>query len=206
MIRGIYVFGVLFLFTSAFEITAQSFPNKMIYGHVSAGLARSEDGLKFLIKQSASQWTPMVNIGAGYRFNKNLGMEILNASMITTLKAEGVLVANGQGAKVTARHSNIVISPVFYFPTSNKSELFIRTGLGFLFSNTSINTASNSKVQKSTSNIGYMVTLGYAHSVSAKLAVTAQFDFSDAYGSNDVWTGDLGLLTIGIRYSLTDKS
>jgi hypothetical protein len=33
------------------------------------------------------------------------------------------------------------------------------------------------------------------------MTLTAQFDFSDAYGSEDVWTGDLGLLNLGVKYS-----
>ncbi len=39
------------------------------------------------------------------------------------------------------------------------------------------------------------------HKVSARMTLTAQFDFSDAYGSEDVWTGDLGFLNLGVRYS-----
>jgi opacity protein-like surface antigen len=121
--------------------------------------------------------------------------------MLTTLKADGALVSNNESAKVTASHSNVIISPIFYLPTSSKSELFLRTGAGLLLSNTKINSTSNPNFSKSTSNIGYMVSLGYAHKVSARMTLTAQFDFSDAYGSEDVWTGDLGFLNLGVRYS-----
>jgi opacity protein-like surface antigen len=110
-------------------------------------------------------------------------------------------MSNNESAKVTARHSNVIISPIFYLPISSKSELFLRTGAGILLSNTKINSMSNPNFSKSTSNIGYMVSLGYAHKVSARMTLTAQFDFSDAYGSEDVWTGDLGLLNLGVKYS-----
>lgn len=85
------LFLFLLLSTVVLEMKAQTMPSKTIYLSASAGLARSEDGIKFLIKNSASQWTPMVNIGLGYRFNKYLGIEIHAATMLTTLKAEGTL-------------------------------------------------------------------------------------------------------------------
>jgi opacity protein-like surface antigen len=199
MKKSLLIFGIVSLLTNS--VIAQTVPAKTFYMIGSFGLARSEDGLKFLELQSASQWTPKVNIGFGYRINKYLGIEIHSARMLTTLKADGTLVSNNEIAKVTARHSNVIISPIFYLPISSKSELFLRTGAGILHSNTKINSMSNPNFSKSTSNIGYMVSLGYAHKVSARMTVTAQFDFSDAYGSEDVWTGDLGLLNLGVKYS-----
>ena len=190
---------------SSIKVIAQTLPNKTLYVHASAGLARSEDGLKFMVKESASQWTPKANLGFGYRFNKYLGIETHAATMLTSLKANGTLVLNNEKAEVTARHSNVMISPKFYLPIGDKSELFLRTGLGFLLSQSEINSPSNPDFKKSTSNIGYMVSLGYAHKLTEKIVFTLQFDFSDPYGSKDVWEGDLGLLTAGIKYSLNHK-
>ena len=190
---------------SSIKIIAQTLPNKTLYVHASAGLARSEDGLKFMVKESASQWTPKANLGFGYRFNKYLGIETHAATMLTSLKANGTLVLNNEKAEVTARHSNVMISPKFYLPLGDKSELFLRTGLGFLLSQSEINSPSNPDFKKSTSNIGYMVSLGYAHKLTEKIVFTLQFDFSDPYGSKDVWEGDLGLLNAGIKYSLNHK-
>ncbi|MFN5231650.1 MAG: outer membrane beta-barrel protein [Bacteroidota bacterium] len=190
---------------SSIKVIAQTLPNKTLYVHASAGLARSEDGLKFMVKESASQWTPKANLGFGYRFNKYLGIETHAATMLTSLKANGTLVLNNEKAEVTARHSNVMISPKFYLPLGDKSELFLRTGLGFLLSQSEINSPSNPDFKKSTSNIGYMVSLGYAHKLTEKIVFTLQFDFSDPYGSKDVWEGDLGLLNAGIKYSLNHK-
>ncbi len=197
---------ILLLFcASSIQIIAQALPNQTLYAHASAGLARSEDGLKFIVKESASQWTPKLNLGIGYRFNKYLGIEIHAATMLTSLTANGTLVLNNEKAEVTASHSNVMISPKFYLPFGDKSELFLRTGLGFLFSQSEINSPSNPDFKKSTTNIGYMVTLGYAYRLSEKVVFTLQFDFSDPYGSKDVWEGDLGLLNVGIKYSLNKK-
>ena len=190
---------------SSIKVIAQTLPNKTLYVHASAGLARSEDGLKFMVKESASQWTPKANLGFGYRFNKYLGIETHAATMLTSLKANGTLVLNNEKAEVTARHSNVMISPKFYLPLGDKSELFLRTGLGFLLSQSEINSPSNPDFKKSTSNIGYMVSLGYAQKLTEKIVFTLQFDFSDPYGSKDVWEGDLGLLNAGIKYSLNHK-
>ena len=190
---------------SSIKVIAQTLPNKTLYVHASAGLARPEDGLKFMVKESASQWTPKANLGFGYRFNKYLGIETHAATMLTSLKANGTLVLNNEKAEVTARHSNVMISPKFYLPLGDKSELFLRTGLGFLLSQSEINSPSNPDFKKSTSNIGYMVSLGYAHKLTEKIVFTLQFDFSDPYGSKDVWEGDLGLLNAGIKYSLNHK-
>ena len=190
---------------SSIKVIAQTLPNKTLYVHASAGLARSEDGLKFMVKESASQWTPKANLGFGYRFNKYLGIETHAATMLTSLKANGTLVLNNEKAEVTAKHSNVMISPKFYLPLGDKSELFLRTGLGFLLSQSEINSPSNPDFKKSTSNIGYMVSLGYAHKLTEKIVFTLQFDFSDPYGSKDVWEGDLGLLNAGIKYSLNHK-
>ena len=190
---------------SSVKVIAQTFPNKTLYVHASAGLARSEDGLKFMVKESASQWTPKANLVVGYRFNKYLGIETHAATMLTSLKANGTLVLNNEKAEVTARHSNVMISPKFYLPFGDKSEIFLRTGLGFLLSQSEINSPSNPRFKKSTSNIGYMVSLGYAHKLTDKVVFTLQFDFSDPYGSKDVWEGDLGLLNAGIKYSLNKK-
>jgi len=197
---------LFFIFcASSVKVIAQTLPNKTLYVHASAGLARSEDGLKFMAKESASQWTPKLNLGIGYRFNKYLGIETHAATMLTSLKAKGTLVLNNEKAEVTARHSNVMISPKFYMPFGDKSELFLRTGLGFLISQSAINSPSNLDFKKSTTNIGYMVSLGYAYRLSEKVVFTLQFDFSDPYGSNDVWEGDLGLLNAGIKYSLNHK-
>lgn len=195
----------LILLTSSVKLIAQALPNKTLYVHASAGLARSEDGLKFMVKESASQWTPEVNLGIGYRFNKYWGIEIHAATMLTSLKAEGTLVLNNEKAQVTARHSNVMISPVFSLPLGDKSEILFRTGVGFLLSQSKINSPSNPDFKKSTSNIGYMVSLGYAKNISEKIVFNLQFDFSDPYGSEDVWEGDLGLLNAGIKYSLNHK-
>ena len=197
---------LFFLFcASSIKVIAQTLPNKTLYVHASAGLARSEDGLKFMVKESASQWTPKVNLGVGYRFNKYLGIETHAATMLTSLKANGTLVLNNEKAEVTARHSNVMISPKFYLPLGDKSELFLRTGLGFLLSQSEINSPSNPDFKKSTSNIGYMVSLGFAQKLTEKIVFTLQFDFSDPYGSKDVWEGDLGLLNAGIKYSINNK-
>ena len=190
---------------SSIKVIAQTLPNKTLYVHASAGLARSEDGLKFMVKESASQWTPKANLGFGYRFNKYLGIETHAATMLTSLKANGTLVLNNEKAEVTAKHSNVMISPKFYLPLGDKSELFLRTGIGFLLSQSEINSPSNPDFKKSTSNIGYMVSLGYAQKLTEKIVFTLQFDFSDPYGSKDVWEGDLGLLNAGIKYSLNHK-
>jgi len=190
---------------SSVKVIAQTLPNKTLYTHASAGLARSEDGLKFMVKESASQWTPKANLGIGYRFNKYFGIETHAATMLTSLKANGTLVLNNEKAEVTAIHSNVMISPKFYLPLGDKSEIFLRTGLGFLISQSEINSPSNPDLKKSTSNIGYMVSLGYAHKLTDKVVFTLQFDFSDPYGSKDVWEGDLGLLNAGIKYSLNNK-
>lgn len=184
------------------EANAQTLPNKTLYAHASVGLARSEDGLKFMVKESASQWTPKANLGIGYRFSKYLGIETHAATMLTSLKATGKLVTNNEKADVTARHSNVMISPKFYLPFGDKSEIFLRTGLGFLLSQSEINGPSNPDFKKSTTNIGYMVSLGYAHKLTDKVVFTLQFDFSDPYGSKDVWEGDLGLLNAGIKYKI----
>ena len=197
---------LFFLFcASSIKVIAQTLPNKTLYVHASAGLARSEDGLKFMVKESASQWTPKVNLGVGYRFNKYLGIETHAATMLTSLKANGTLVLNNEKAEVTARHSNVMISPKFYLPIGDKSEIFLRTGIGFLRSQSEINSPSNRDFKKSTANIGYMVALGYAHKLTDKVVFTLQFDFSDPYGSKDVWEGDLGLLNAGIKYLLNNK-
>jgi opacity protein-like surface antigen len=193
---------VVLLLCIYFEANAQTLPNKTLYAHASAGLARSEDGLKFMVKESASQWTPKANLGIGYRFSKYLGIETHAATMLTSLKATGKLVTNNEKADVTARHSNVMISPKFYLPIGDKSEIFLRTGVGFLLSQSTISSPSNPNFKKSTSNFGYMVSLGYAHKLTDKVVFTLQFDFSDPYGSKDVWEGDLGLLNAGIKYKI----
>jgi hypothetical protein len=206
MVSKLNIWLFLLLLCIYFEVNSQTLPNKTLYVHASAGLARSEDGLKFMVKESASQWTPKANLGIGYRFNKFLGIETHVATMLASLKAEGTLVGNSEKAEVTARHSNVMISPKFYLPFGDKSEIFLRTGVGFLLLQSMIGSPSNPSFEKSTSNLGYMVSLGYAHKLTDKIVFTLQFDFSDPYGSEDVWTGDLGLLNAGIKYSLNSMS
>jgi opacity protein-like surface antigen len=202
MVSKLNIWLFLLLLCIYFEVNSQTLPNKTLYVHASAGLARSEDGLKFMVKESASQWTPKANLGIGYRFNKFLGIETHAATMLTSLKATGKLVTNNEKADVRARHSNVMISPKFYLPFGDKSEIFLRTGVGFLLSQSTISSPSNPNFKKSTSNFGYMVSLGYAHKLTDKVVFTLQFDFSDPYGSKDVWEGDLGLLNAGIKYKI----
>jgi opacity protein-like surface antigen len=174
---------------------------KGLYLNASVGLSRSEDGLAFLKTTSTSQWKPMVNIGAGYRITRYLGIELSAATMVGELRAEGTLLLTSQKAKISARHSNLIFSPVLFLPVADRSEVFFRPGLGFLFSRSELAVDNVDSEVTNTSNLGYMVTLGYAHKLSDKLKVTLQFDFSDAYGEKKVWTGDLGLLHAGIRHS-----
>jgi hypothetical protein len=180
---------------------AGAMPSGTSYLSVSAGLARSEDGLGFLIKRSASQWTPMASIGAGYRFNRVLGIELRSAYMLTDLSADGTLISKNEPVSVTARHYSLVISPIFHLPLSGRSEVYLGTGVGLLFSNTEMNSASDPDLQTFTTNMGYMVTIGYARQLSSRVMATMQFDFSDPYGSEGVWEGDMGLLNIGIKYA-----
>ncbi len=198
----IKILSLLLLWMPILQTKAQIMSNKTFYLNASIGLARSEDGLDFLIKNSASQWTPMLNIGIGYRINKYLGVELNAATMLTELKAEGTLVSNNEKASINARHSNLIIGPIFHLPISSKSEIFLRTGVGLLLSKSEINSSSNPDFEKYTSNVGYKVTLGYARRVSTRLILMAEADFSDTYGSEDVWAGDIGLLNVGIKYSL----
>ena len=116
---------------SSIKVIAQTLPNKTLYVHASAGLARSEDGLKFMVKESASQWTPKANLGFGYRFNKYLGIETHAATMLTSLKANGTLVLNNEKAEVTARHSNVMISPKFTCPLVINLNYFFEQDLVF---------------------------------------------------------------------------
>ncbi|MFN5215160.1 MAG: hypothetical protein ACK5DY_11135, partial [Bacteroidota bacterium] len=74
---------------------------------------------------------------------KYLGIETHAATMLTSLKANGTLVLNNEKAEVTAIHSNVMISPKLYLPLGDKSEIFLRTGLGFLISQSEINSPSN---------------------------------------------------------------
>jgi opacity protein-like surface antigen len=205
MKQKIKIFILLLLSISISKVNAQIISSKSFYLNASAGLARSEDGIAFMVKNSASQWTPMLNVGVGYRLNKYVGIELNAATMLTELKADGTLVSNKEKAEITARHSNLVLSPVFYLPTGAKSEVFLRPGLGLLLSNSKIKSLSNPNFEKSNANVGYMVTLGYLRKLNNKMALSGQFDFSDSYGSADVWTGDVGLLTVGIKYSLNKQ-
>ena len=197
--------AVIILTTSIIELNAQSLPIKTIYIHASGGLARSEDGLKFLTTSSTSQWTPMLNVGIGFRLNKYISIETHAATMLISLKAEGILVSNNETVNISARHSNIMIGSKFNLPTGKKSDIFLRTSLGLLLSQSEIKNSTNTILKKPTSNIGYMITLGYARRLSNKVIATLQFDFSDPYGRKDVWEGDMGLLNAGIIYSLNNK-
>ncbi len=189
---------ILLLVTIATQ--SQTIKENTVYLNFSAGLSRSEDGLEFLVKESANQWSPMINIGVGYRFNKNLGIELNSSAMVTSIDANGALKSNNQQVKIEARHSNIIFSPVVFLPISNKSEIFLKVGYGVLFSQSKINTSLNNEDKVSTNNTGYLIGLGYNRQITNNIVLSAQFDFSDSYGKKEVWTGDLGLLHIGIRY------
>ena len=150
-------------------------PSGTSYVSASAGLARSEDGLGFLVKRSASQWTPMAGIGAGYRFNRVLGIALRSACMLTDLQAEGTLISNNEPVNVTARHCSLVIGPIFHLPLSGRSEVYLGTGAGLLFSNTEMNSPSDPDLQTFTTNIGYMVTIGYARQLSRRVMTTMAY-------------------------------
>ena len=184
------------------ESKAQTISGSTTYLHASAGLARSEDGLRFLSSYSASQWTPMLNVGLGHRFNRNIGLEAHAATMLTRLNAEGLSVSNNQKTSVAARHSNLMAGLKLFAPMSDRFEMFIRASVGMLFSRSDITAVSDLTLRKSTSNLGYMFSFGFAHRLAGKTVLTIQFDFSDPYGSEDVWYGDMGLLNIGMKFPL----
>lgn len=96
--------------------------------------------------------------------------------MVTNLKAEGALLITNEKVNVKARHSNVVITPSFHLPLDAKAKYFL-----------------NPKI------------LGYMKRITNALALTAQFDFSDAYGSKEVWESDLGVLNLGVKYALNKK-
>lgn len=194
------IFTILLIITSS-VIQSQTVKKNTVYFSISSGLSRSEDGLAFLLKDSAKQWSPMINLGVGYRYNKNFGLELNGSTMITPISAEGVLVSNNGNVEIEAKHSNIILSPKVFLPFSNKSEIFLKVGCGILFSKSTITTSSNNDNEVFTNNFGYLIGLGYNKKVGESLVFSAQFDFSDSYGKKDVWTGDLGLLHVGISYS-----
>lgn len=195
------IFTILLIITSSI-IQSQTVKKNAVYFNFSTGLSRSEDGLAFLVKSSAKQWSPMINVGVGYRYNKNFGLELNGSTMITPVSAEGVLVSNNGKVEIEAKHSNVILSPMFFLPFSNKSEIFLKVGCGILFSKSTIATSSNNDNELLTDNFGYLLGLGFNKKVSENLVLSAQFDFSDSYGKKEVWTGDLGLLHVGIRYSI----
>lgn len=184
---------------------SQTISKNAVYLNFSAGLSRSEDGLAFLVYNSASQYAPMLNVGLGYRLNNYLGFELNGATMIGSISATGTLVSNNQQADVKARHSNLVFSPVLSIPFSTKSEFIFKVGGGLLFSQTEINSTSNPDFKQFADNFGYLVALGYSRRINEKIALSAQFDFSDSYGDKDSWRGDLGLLNIGFKYRFKNK-
>ena len=194
------IFTILLIITSSI-IQSQTVKKNPVYFNFSSGLSRSEDGLAFLVNGSAKQWSPMINVGVGYRYNKNFGLELNGSTMITPISAEGVLVSNSGKVEIEAKHSNVILSPMVFLPFSNKSEIFLKVGCGILFSKSTIATSSNNDNEVFTDNFGYLIGLGYNKKVSENLVLSAQFDFSDSYGKKEVWTGDLGLLHVGIRYS-----
>ncbi|WP_162127480.1 outer membrane beta-barrel protein [Flavobacterium phycosphaerae] len=194
------IFTILLIITSSI-IQSQTVKKNAVYFNFSSGLSRSEDGLAFLVNGSAKQWSPMINVGVGYRYNKNFGLELNGSTMITPISAEGVLVINSGKVEIEAKHSNVILSPMVFLPFSNKSEIFLKVGCGILFSKSTIATSSNNDNEVFTDNFGYLIGLGYNKKVSENLVLSAQFDFSDSYGKKEVWTGDLGLLHVGIRYS-----
>lgn len=194
------IFTILLIITSSI-IQSQTVKKNAVYFNFSSGLSRSEDGLAFLVNGSAKQWSPMINVGVGYRYNKNFGLELNGSTMITPISAEGVLVSNSGKVEIEAKHSNVILSPMLFLPFSNKSEIFLKVGCGILFSKSTIATSSNNDNEVFTDNFGYLIGLGYNKKVSENLVLSAQFDFSDSYGKKEVWTGDLGLLHVGIRYS-----
>ena len=188
------------------ESKAQTISGRTTYLHASAGLARSEDGLRFLSSYSASQWTPMLNVGLGHRFNRNIGLEAHAATMLTRLNAEGMSVSNNQKTSVAARHSNLMAGLKLFAPMSDRFEMFIRASIGVLFSRSAISSDTGPAFEKSTSNLGYMIAFGFAYRVGNKAILTMQFDFSDPYGSENVWSGDMGLLNIGVIIPLQGPS
>jgi opacity protein-like surface antigen len=195
------IFTILLIITSS-VIQSQTVKKNTVYFSISSGLSRSEDGLAFLLKDSAKQWSPMINLGVGYRYNKNFGLELNGSTMITPISAEGVFVSNSGKVEIEAKHSNVILSPMVFLPFSNKSEIFLKVGCGILFSKSTIATSSNNDNEVFTDNFGYLIGLGFNKKVSENLVLSAQFDFSDSYGKKEAWTGDLGLLHIGIRYSI----
>ncbi|MCZ8332235.1 MAG: outer membrane beta-barrel protein [Flavobacterium sp.] len=196
---------IMLLCSLVLESKAQIHKKNTFYISAAAGLARAEDGLQFLKKTDATQWAPMVNIGVGYKLFKNISLELNSSFMVTNLKAEGTLVTNNEKVEVKANHANIFFNSSFNLPINERSELFFKPGIGLLFSNSEItSTSSAAKIDKSVSNVGFVVTLGYMKRITNKLALTTQFDFSDSYGSKEVWEGDLGLLSVGIKYAINN--
>lgn len=196
--------ALLLLIIHAAVLSGQTMRASRTYVSLAIGASRSCDGLDFLDVSSLSQWSPMVTLGLGLRISDYFGVEAHTALMLSDLSARGTLVATRELASITAGHQSIVISPKIILPVSDDSEVFLRAGMGFLLSQSIISSSSSSSVARTSSNVGYAASVGYALQLGGSTVATLQFDVSDAYGSAEVWNGGLGLLSIGVLYALDD--
>lgn len=187
------------------ESNGQAVRSSRTYVSAAIGASRSCDGLDFIDVRSLSQWSPMLTLGLGLRINDYFGIEAQSALMLSDLTAQGTLISTRESASVSAGHQSFVISPKLYLPLSAKSEVFLRAGVGFLLSQSSISSPSNPSVAKSSSNMGYMTSLGYARQIGSSTVATLQVELSDTYGSAGAWSGGLCLMSIGVLYAFDER-
>jgi hypothetical protein len=197
------VFLIILLICPAL-LSGQALQGDGVYVNAGIGASRSDDGLTFLAASKVMQWAPMLSLGLGLRINDYLGIEAHSAIMLSDLAAHGTVLSTNEQAIVTAGHQSFVISPKLYLPLTVNSELFLRVGAGFMLSQSTVRVGSNSPTPITTSNMGYMVTIGHARQIVGRYVATLQYDFSNTYGAAGVWRGNVGLVSIGILYCLDE--
>lgn len=174
------------------------------YGSLAFGYSRAQDAIPSIIVKDVAQTALQIRIGLGYQFTKNLAVELSYATQASPLSATGQSVANGLSTKVNSLYSSAGLQLVGLLPLNSTNHLFLSAGYGALILQSNI-TQNGNEEKFSTTNGGILLALGYHKSLTDQIGLQIRFDFGNSYGNEKTWKGDLGCLSAGIHYNLSQR-
>jgi predicted porin len=191
------------LLLTMLTLTQFAFSQKQnFYSSLAFGYSRAQDAIPSIIVKDVEQMAFHIRAGFGYQFTKNLAVELSYATQTSPLSATGQSAANSLTTKVNSLYSSAGLHLVGLLPLNKTNQLFLSAGYGTLILKSTI-TQNGSEEKFSITNGGILLAAGYHRSLSNRVGLQIRFDFSNSYGNEKAWKGDLGCLSIGADYKLT---
>ena len=194
------LFTLLLTFMSIVSLAQQNH----FFIELGGGYARAEDGIPSVELSSLQQLSPSLRLAVGYSINANLSV-IAQYIAVAEMKANGVVKTTSQTVELRPSFHTIAFDLVGTVPIEKISlELF--GGPAYLRQRLVREEQNQSGRTLVTGNVGLHLAAGVRYQFTERVSTALRFDFMNPFGDTKHWEGDVGVVNVALRYSLTRKN